>query len=72
MIVLRNGFTYFANIIVLASALVIFATVDNQDLQFRMLGLESILMGLVTTIFYICSVREPRLAKLAIEREKVY
>lgn len=72
MIVYRNGFTYIANIIVLASALIVFITVSNQTEQFRILAFECIIMGAAATFFYCAVVREPSLSKLALEREAEY
>ena len=49
----RNGFTYMANITVLAIALVLFLTMDNAINQFRVLSLISLIVGLFTSLFYI-------------------
>ena len=72
MVVNRNGFTYLANILVLTLALTLFATVSSQITQFRVLGLVCVGCGAISTLFYISSVREPYLSKIAIEREAAY
>lgn len=72
MVVNRNGLTYAANIFVLALALVLFATVSNQKEQFRILGLTCVGLGAFSTLFYVCTIREPYLSKIALEREAAY
>ena len=72
MVVNRNGFTYLANILVLTLALTLFATVSSQTTQFRILGLVCVGCGAITTFFYISTVKEPSLSKVAIEREAAY
>lgn len=58
MVVLRNGLTYGANIFVLALALALFATISDQILQFRILGIACVVIGAITTTFYIMTVKE--------------
>lgn len=72
MAVNRNGFTYAANIFVLSLALILFATVNSQITQFRVLGVTCVAMGALTSMYYICVVREKHLSQLAIEREAQY
>ena len=72
MVVNRNGFTYAANIFVLALALLLFATISNQVTQFRIMCLVCVGLGSLTTLFYIVTIKEPILAKMAIEREANY
>ena len=59
MVVNRNGFTYAANIFILALALALFATVSDQILQFRILGITAVCVGACTSLFYVCIVKEP-------------
>ena len=49
----RNGFTYLANITVLSIALFLFLTMDNAIAQFRVLSIISLILGLLTSLFYI-------------------
>ena len=72
MVVNRNGFTYAANIFVLALALTLFATVSNQVAQFRIMSIVCVCLGITTTLFYIVIINEPLLSKKAIEREANY
>ena len=72
MVVYRNGFTYAANIFVLALALVLFVTVDSQVTQFRILCLVCVALGATTTLFYVSVVKEPSLSKKALEGEAQY
>jgi len=58
MVVYRNGFTYAANIIVLGLALVLFATVKSCVFQFQILAVTCVALGIPTTLFYLCLVRE--------------
>lgn len=72
MAVNRNGFTYAANICVLSLALILFATIQNQVTQFRILGVMCVVLGALTTLFYIFIVKENHLSQLADEREAQY
>ena len=72
MVVYRNGFTYVANIFVLALALLLFFTISSQVTQFRVMGLVCVCLGAATTLFYVAMVREPYLSKKAIECEANY
>lgn len=69
MAVNRNGFTYVANICVLSLALILFGTIQNQVTQFRILGFMCVVLGALTTLFYVCVVKENTLSQLAVERE---
>jgi len=66
----RNGFTYAANILVLTTALILFGTVDNSTLQFRILGVMCIGIGMFTNVFYLCLIRENKLSRDAIHYDK--
>ena len=68
----RNGFTFVANIFILTLALILFATVSNKTTQFRILGLSAVGLGAISTLFYVSTVREPQLTKIAIQREAAY
>ena len=72
MVVNRNGLTYAANILVLGMALILFGTIESQKLQFKILSITCVILGALTTIFYVCTVREPLLSKVALEREANY
>lgn len=54
----RNGFTYIANIIVLSLALLFFLTLKDAIDQFRYMCLIGLVLGLVTSLFYMCSINE--------------
>ena len=72
MMVNRNGFTYAANIFVLALALILFVTISNQVEQFRIMSIVCVCLGITTTLFYVVKINEPMLTKKAIEREANY
>ena len=61
----RNTFTFFANIFVLLVALLLFTVVKNNIMQFRILGTIIVVMGIISTLFYIFVIREPYLVKEA-------
>ena len=69
MVVYRNGFTYTANIIVLGLALLLFSSVCSHTIQFRILSVSCVALGLPASIFYLITVREQSLSQVALERE---
>lgn len=52
----RNGFTYAANITVLALALIFFTTLSDSKLQFRYLSFISLGLGFFSSAFYIIKI----------------
>ena len=68
----RNGFTYMANITVLSAALVVFSFVNNGKDQFRILLAMVLIFGFCTSSFFMCTIREPKLTKMALELERDY
>lgn len=72
MIVNRNGFTYAANTLVLSLALILSETIPSQETQFRILAIICVSVGTCTTIFYVMTVPEIKLSKLALQREAKY
>lgn len=65
LISLRNGFSFIANVLVLLAALIVFATVSDQILQFRILCLMLGGLGFLTSAFYILTLKEPYLVREA-------
>jgi len=61
LIGLRNGLTYVANFTVLGFALIMFATVEEQTLQFGLLCWFIIVLGILTSVFYDVAVPEVQL-----------
>lgn len=59
----RNGFTFAANIVVLAFALAFFHFVDNSIDQFRYLCFLALGLGSLSSLFYMVTINEPRLSK---------
>ena len=72
MINSRNGFTYAANIFVLALAFILFSQVEDNVTQFRILAEACIGAGLFASIIYLTGINENKLTAIAIEREKKY
>ena len=68
----RNGLTYAANIFMLAFSLVLFILITNPVTQFRILATVCVGLGACTTIFYVITIREPTLEKIAKEQERKY
>ena len=68
----RNAFTYAANITMLTLSLVLFLFVSNSTKQFRILSITCVAIGACTSLFYVCTVFEPLLAKKATLGEENY
>ena len=69
MIASRNTFTYVANVFVLLTALLIFVLINDKILQFRILAIIIVVLGTVTTGFYVITIKEPYLVN---EAEKLH
>ena len=72
LISLRNGFTYVANLTVLSFALGLFALINDEILQFRVLSLIIVVIGSISSIIYIVTLKEPKLAKEAKRLQKEF
>ena len=72
LISLRNGFTFVANLSVLTIALILFAIIKEQQLQFTILACIIVGGGSVSSILYIFTLREPYLVKQAKQLQKVF
>ena len=68
----RNGFTYVSNIFVLAFSLVMFLFISSPTLQFRILALVCVVLGAMTTLFYILVIKENALQQKAKDCERTY
>jgi Na+/melibiose symporter-like transporter len=69
MIASRNTFTYVANVLVLLTALLIFVLINDKILQFKILAIIIVVVGTVTTGFYVITIKEPYLVN---EAEKLH
>ena len=72
MINSRNGFSYTANIFVLALAFVLFSQIDNSVTQFRILSETCIFSGLFASTIFLTVIKENKLTELALQREAKY
>ena len=72
MINSRNGFTYAANIAMLSFSMVLFIFEKHAMMQFRVLGITCVLLGLISTFFYSFHIKETRLSSEASYKEKIY
>ena len=74
LISLRNGFSFIANVFVLTISLICFAVVPDPIMQFRIIVMIVSTLGLMTSLFYIFTIREPYLSSEAkkLEREHIY
>lgn len=68
----RNGFTAAANITVLTFALILFIAIDNNVNQYRVLALIVLVIGICTSLFFLCTVKEVSMEKAAIVLEAKY
>ena len=68
----RNGFTSAANILVLTSSLILFLVLDDDIVQFRILGLICLGVGSCTSLFYMCTIKEVTMEKKALIMERKY
>ena len=68
----RNGLTSVANMIILLSALFLFEFVDDQVMQFRILGFIAVGIGLGASLFYMIIIREVPLRNQASSYDKAY
>lgn len=72
LISLRNGFTYVANLAVLTVALGLFALIKHQQLQFTLLACIIVGGGMISSLFYVLTLKEPKLAKEAKALQKEF
>jgi len=72
MINYRNGFTYIASVFILVLALILFISVSKSVLQFRILACIAVGTGCCTSFFYICTIHENKLGRLALELESKF
>ena len=68
----RNTFTFIANISVLLIALGMFRIVTDGILQYRILAVIVCGIGLVTSLFYITTIKEPYLVGEAKRLQKEF
>ena len=59
----RNGFTYAANITILTIALILFTCMHDSIDKFRIMTYIGLGLGLCTSTFYMCTIREVKLQK---------
>mmetsp|Transcript_11114 Transcript_11114/g.14973 ORF Transcript_11114/g.14973 Transcript_11114/m.14973 type:complete len:228 (-) Transcript_11114:779-1462(-) len=72
MINSRNGFTYAANIAMLAFSLALFLFEEHSLMQFRVLSVTCAILGAISTCYYVYQVREAKLSKEAMTKERLY
>lgn len=65
LIGIRNGFTYISNITVLLLAFILIKLIDSPELQFTILSISVIAVGLVINIMFILFIDELKLSKIA-------
>jgi len=68
----RNIFTYLANIFMLTLSLILFLTIPSASFTFTLLTLICLVIGGMTTIFFIVLIRERKLSEEALELDKKY
>ena len=68
----RNGFTYAANITVLAFAVLMFKTVDEKTDQFRYMSFLCVGLGFMASSFFMLTINEVQLSAEAKRLDTVY
>lgn len=68
----RNIFTYLANIFMLTLSLILFMTIPSASFTFTLLTIICLVIGGMTTIFFIVLIRERKLSEEALELDKRY
>ena len=68
----RNGFTSGANVIVLTLALILFSTMDDPIVEFRIMVFIAMSIGTCTSLFYVCIIREVPLTSDCEKYDKLY
>jgi len=68
----RNAFTAGANVIVLAVALILFATMDNAVDEYRLLCIIALSIGACASMFYMFHIREVPLTEASAKYDKAY
>jgi Na+/melibiose symporter-like transporter len=56
----------------LSFSMILFLFEKHSIMQFRVLGSSCVLLGVITTIFYILNIRETQLSSEAEFKEKLY
>ena len=69
---LRNTFTFIANLWVLLFAFVLFALVDDKRLKFQILAQGTLVLGALTSIFFMLTIREKSLTRACRKLAKQY
>jgi Na+/melibiose symporter-like transporter len=72
MINSRNGFTYLANIVMLSFSMVLFIFEEHSLMQFKVLAITCVILGVISNFFYINNVREQPLSAEAESKEKIF
>jgi len=72
MINSRNGFTYLANIVMLSFSMVLFIFEKHSLMQFEVLAITCVILGIITNFFYISNIRESPLSSEAEFKEKIF
>lgn len=69
---LRNAGTFVSNVIVLLIALILFAIISSPKVQFIVLSLIVIAIGMTLNAIFICFINEPKLSREADSGTKLF
>ena len=69
---LRNTFTFVANLWVLLFAFFLFAIVDDKHLKFQILAQGTLALGILTSLFFMWTIREKELTRACRKLAKEY
>lgn len=65
---LRNSFAFIANLIVLILGLIIFSSMADRSLEISLISYIVVIVGAITSIFFIFKIDEPRLSEAALQK----
>lgn len=66
---LRNLFTFISNFTVLGIGLIIFSTMHDKDLEYRIISYLVVALGIVASLFFVVKINEPQLVGICAEKQ---
>ena len=66
----RNSFTFLANCVVLGLGLAVFTLMKEKEQEFRVIAFCVLVIGFMTSIFFLSQVKEAELSKVCAEKKE--
>ena len=66
---LRNLFTFISNFTVLGLGLIIFSTMHDKKLEYKIIAYTVLFIGFCASIFFIRVIKEPELVRICHEKQ---